>query len=273
MIESLIAAGGSLLGGLLGKEAPTARQNARGHVRGIMEASEKFKINPLTLLGSVGAVGGGASQNYMGAAISDAAMILADGMTAQKEAGKLNQLEQANAQLKTRLTQQTLRPKVGGIYAANQTTPTMQEALNVDVPSGPAALRGAGDAGGDPYGDPRLRPLPETSVLDPRRGVDHQDVMSGAGFFMVDSPHLPFSIPVATLDGSEPLSFGDYPTVGLGVGLGYALDKLPAKIGPARDDQPFIDAERKKRAKGWKPSDRYNNHQGRQRPYPSWLRP
>ncbi|NPD17563.1 hypothetical protein HOY34_20470 [Xinfangfangia sp. D13-10-4-6] len=54
----------------------------------------------------------------MGQAIADASMIMADGLQKRTDAQKLSQEQQENARLKKQLQQATLRPKVGGIYAA-----------------------------------------------------------------------------------------------------------------------------------------------------------
>lgn len=115
--STLLKVGGSLLGGLLGKKAPSAGQNAYSHVGGIMKAAQQYNFNPLALLGAVSPMGGGASQNYMGEAISDAASLLADDL-AKKGAvrGVLNKYEEQNAQLQTQVDKLSLRPTVPGIY-------------------------------------------------------------------------------------------------------------------------------------------------------------
>lgn len=159
---ALISAGSSLFGGLFGKKPPTSGQNSFSHVSGIMRASEKFGFNPLTLLGSVGAVGGGTPQNYMGAAIADAGLAYANGMT---EKGRLDQikrsndLEEANLELRRKVEQMTIRPKVGGIYAANQQTPTLAQSLGVQ----PSPARTVGDVG--VIKTTTLSPLPAAQTM------------------------------------------------------------------------------------------------------------
>lgn len=119
---ALIGAGASLLGGLFGKKkAPDARAESRGGIlgqaQGAREAAELYGFNPLTLLGVSSPLpsqqDGG---NYMGAAVADAGMILADALTRQKDVGRLERAERLNEYQRKRIADLTLRPAVPGVY-------------------------------------------------------------------------------------------------------------------------------------------------------------
>lgn len=135
--SALIGAGASLLGGLFKKKPKekSAEQNSReailGQAAGARQASEKYGFNPLTLLGASSAVGPSytTSENYMGNAIADAGMILADHISGKKEAGQITQLKEQNEKLRKQIQDQTLRPKVGGIYARREAVATTAQAL------------------------------------------------------------------------------------------------------------------------------------------------
>ena len=123
---SFLAAAATLLGGLLSKpKTVSSGESAYSHVEGIMQAAEDFKINPLTLLGSVGNSGyqqldGG---KYLGAAIADAGLQLADAVAKRSDPMVKANLERANLEnqlLKNQLSAATLRPKVPGIYGASR---------------------------------------------------------------------------------------------------------------------------------------------------------
>ena len=77
---ALIKAGGGLLGGLFGKDAPTPAQNMMSHMKGIRLGAAKYGFNPLAWAGT-SAVTGSAPPNYMGAAIADATAAVADAWT------------------------------------------------------------------------------------------------------------------------------------------------------------------------------------------------
>ncbi|WP_201151099.1 hypothetical protein [Rhodovulum sulfidophilum] len=182
----------------------------------IRRKAEAAGFNPLTALTSApgSAV---ASQNYMGSAIADAGLILADGMAKKAEkTGELQKAREQNAQLKERVQQLTIRPRVGGIYANNVNTPSIRAAVGVrdenavqDVAVGDdhgASADGAGPSVG-------FRPLEDRSPYDPRREVQNAPVTSTPGFMEVDNPHLPGPFRVPTLDGDEPLQWYDYPSL------------------------------------------------------------
>lgn len=113
---SVISAGSSLLGGVLGKsETESSRQAIMQHARGARDAAQ-FGFNPLTLLGitpSPASMG----INPMGAAIADAGAIIGDNMTDARHKAEMGALEDQNKELRKKLSDQTLRPKVPGVYA------------------------------------------------------------------------------------------------------------------------------------------------------------
>lgn len=198
-----VSAAGSLLGGIFGrsKKGPSAGDNAYSHVGGIMEAAEKFGFNPLTLLGSVGAVGGASPPtNTMGAAIADAAMYLGDGMS---KAGELkrqrDQLAAERDALQSKVVGLTIRPKVPGIYGTMAMRgPNAGRSGN----SRGAAATVGGDVGSSAAG---VRPLLAVDQMDARRSVDNKPIPTSSGFVKIDNPHFGFPVYVPSLDGDETL--------------------------------------------------------------------
>jgi hypothetical protein len=207
---ALIGAAGNLLGGLFGKKT-SAGKNFRSHINGLMAAAAQHKLNPLTLLG-VPPIGPSDGGNYMGQAIADASLLLADGISAN---GETEKLRQENMDLHAQVRDLTIRPKVGGVYAQREAVPTMRQALGVADGNGRAA-DGASDSGGVSgysaaalsYG---LDPLLESHPFDPRRPVDNDPVKSHSGFVTIDNPATG-RMWIPTLDGDEALSLGEYPT-------------------------------------------------------------
>lgn len=132
----LIEAGASLLGGALNNKAEKAgiaAQNAYNDPAQIRARAEAAGFNPLSFIGpGVGNQTAAVSGSYMGSAIADAGMAMADGIansTKRKQAEQLGALEIENAKLQNKLLQLTLRPKVGGVYAQRETTPTIAAAV------------------------------------------------------------------------------------------------------------------------------------------------
>lgn len=154
---SLISAGASLLGGIFGKSKPKYVTPDYAKIRRKAEAAG---FNPLTALTSApGQVV--QSQNYMGSAIADAGLLLADGMAKKAEQeGEITRLREQNQKLAEKVQNLTLRPRIGGIYAATESTPSLRQALGgkdvlVDRLHDPVALE-AGGSGGIAVPDPRL---------------------------------------------------------------------------------------------------------------------
>lgn len=152
--------GGAIISGLFGiggarraekrEAAAIAAQNAYNDPSAVRARAEKAGVNPLLFMGpGVGqqtAVGG---TDYMSGALANAGMMLGDAFASSGKAStasKLNQYQQQNDKLRDQVQRLTLRPKVGGIYAGNETAPTRGEALGSAgrnpslAPSGPDPL-------------------------------------------------------------------------------------------------------------------------------------
>lgn len=143
----LIGAAGSLLGGLLSK--PKNEYVVPDYEK-IRAKAEAAGFNPLFAManapGQVVQSGG-----YMGSAVSDAAMIMADAVSKQTDAGKLSQVQAQNRALSKKVQSLTLRPKIGGIYAQRGVTPNLKQALGVgdgSVTSDAPSSRGGGSSNG-----------------------------------------------------------------------------------------------------------------------------
>lgn len=219
-LAPLISTVGSLIGGKMQQDAAddaadkqrrwALQDQAEQFVR-LRSAAEKGGFNPLTVLGV--APGSGmprdtavASANYMGSAIADSALMLADSLVKTKaaaQAGALQKARAANVNLQRKLTAATLRPTVPGIYGRTGNA-TAQGAVPRVAPAQRSGA-GAGSGGG-------ASGLLTADPLDPRRGVDNKPVTSSPGFFVVDNPFTG-RLYVPTLDGDEALHWYDYPDV------------------------------------------------------------
>ena len=131
--SAIIGAGASLLGGIFGRnseKSAIARQNAYNDPAQIRARAEAAGFNPLLFVGpGVGqqtAVGG---SNYMGQAIADAGLMAADKLSEFSAQQRLAKAMDANRRLSQQLTQATIRPKVGGIYARSEMFPSRTVAL------------------------------------------------------------------------------------------------------------------------------------------------
>lgn len=165
--SALISAGGSLLGGIFGKKkdkyvVPDYQQ--------IRDKAEAAGFNPLTALGSApGSVVPG--QNYMGSAIADAALMLADGYAKHKERAQLERMTERAKKLEHQVQNLTLRPKVGGIYAQRISSPAIGgrngslEDSSADLSGGLAVSSGA-VSGRRPPTHPFREPIPMIPVRD-----------------------------------------------------------------------------------------------------------
>lgn len=209
---ALIGAGSSLLGGALSNQAERkgiAAQNAYNDPAQIRARAEAAGFNPLLFVGpGVGNQTTAASGGYMGAAIADAGMQIADQMAKNRELGRLEKLAAENKKLAEKVQNLTIRPKVGGVYAQREAYNENRSGNNSVVsPAGGAALS---------YGDD-VTPLSDTLPVDPRRKVDNKAIGTQAGLMVVDQPNLnallggPMYIP--SLDGDEALQWYDYPSV------------------------------------------------------------
>jgi hypothetical protein len=133
MWGAIIGAAGSLIGGAMQNKAAKSAANqertwavedqAEQFVR-LRAAAEKAGFNPLTALGAAPNPGmvnptSAARQDYMGSAIQNSALMLADSMSKTNAAAtgkKLQNANRANAALSSKLTAATLRPKMGGVF-------------------------------------------------------------------------------------------------------------------------------------------------------------
>lgn len=214
--QTVIGAGTSLLSAKMGQ--PKNKWQVPDYA-GIRSKAEAAGFNPLTALS---AAPGQAvqSQNYMGAAIADAGLMLADTLAKNKNAGQVSKLAQSNAALTKKVQALTLRPKVGGVYAQRQATPSMRAALGGSNGQGVArssggvsapSVAGGGGAGVGASANPA--PLLTSDTLDPRRGIDNTDIVSDAGYIIIDNPALGEPIRVPAVNG-EILDLGQSAVVG-----------------------------------------------------------
>lgn len=253
MDPGIISAGISVLGGMFGDDGYSPAQMSRGHIKGLMQAAEKFGISPLTLL-NAGIPGGAVGKtNNMGAAFADAAMYLGDALAKKTDAVKLQQVAAERDRLQEKVVGLTIRPKVPGVYGP----------MRMGGPNAPTAVQPAGMGGSDDVGAPAtlgandrlasvpgVRPLAEVDVADPRREVDNKPVPSSSGVIKVDTPHLPFSFYVPSIDGDE--TFGpDLLTVPMAAAYGFGAWR-GRQDAYKRGDAVWDEWKRKKEAK---PSD------------------
>lgn len=187
---ALIGAGANLLGGILSK--PRAKDNFWGTEAGIhaqikytREHAENFGFNPLAWIGQTQSLGAAPSNSYMGAAVADAGMVLADALAKQKDIGRLERAERLNEKLRQQVTDLTLRPAVPGVYGApsgiggGDAAPNRQRSA---VPGGDEiAVPSRGDFGNV---DPQSRNVAERvrsheQFTDVPVGPDFDEVVTG----------------------------------------------------------------------------------------------
>lgn len=211
MIPALIGAGASLLGGILGRKAEKkaiAAQNAYNDPAQIRARAEAAGFNPLLFIGpGVGQQTTTGGTNFMGSAIADAGMYVADSMARKAELGRLDKLAAENKKLAEKVQNLTIRPKVGGVYA-------QREAYNaINSASTPTnGVRVAGDGRVDSGGANGLSPISTVDPVDPRRDVEIKPVPSGPGVMAVENRWLP-KLWFPTIDGDEPLDLLDVPSI------------------------------------------------------------
>jgi len=140
IVGSLISAGGSLLGGLMGgspssgKAAKAVRRQTEagimGQAAGARAAAEEFGFNPLTLLGvSTPVAPANAGQSGVGASIADAAMILGQGLINNADKQRVAGLEATVAKQAKKLNDYQLRPKTPGPIQTRQASITAGKAI------------------------------------------------------------------------------------------------------------------------------------------------
>ncbi|MDR7126628.1 hypothetical protein [Pseudotabrizicola sp. 4114] len=136
------------------------------------------------------ASGGGA---YMGAAVADAGMILADGMARREDLARASALEQQNKELASKVTSLTLRPEVGGVYERRASIPSISQALGVRDAQDVRSARHNGPYSGPSHSgsidsvEPNVRAVTESytshgSSTPVPLGPDFDEIMSGALF-------------------------------------------------------------------------------------------
>lgn len=225
-LATVVGIAGNLLGGLFGnKSAKKAAAQERAwaledqaeqFVR-LRAAAEKAGFNPLTALGAApysGMVNAtpAASNAYMGTAIADSALMMADSLAKTRAAAMGRSVEDLNRQkniLTRKLRDATLRPKVGGVYDGARTFGTGAANAGTSGLSRPTGSNSVAAAG---RGDSRMagtlgrggQPLLEVDPIDPRRAVDNRPVNTTSGFLVVDNPWTGRAY-IPTLDGEEPL--------------------------------------------------------------------
>lgn len=211
----LAQAGLALFGGLVNKATAPKPQYVVPDYKAIRADAEKAGFNPLTALtqGPQGSVV--QSANYMGSAISDAALMLAENYAASSKAAKVSSLQSSNQKLRKAVENMTLRPKVGGIYSQQKSGGSNDTISNRVSPD----RTGNGSVYTSSVG---IRPLADSLPVDPRRNVKNADINTSSGFTVIDNPNVPFPIYSPTLDGDEPLQWYDWPTIGANA-LGSAL--------------------------------------------------
>lgn len=130
---SLLAAGASILGGLLGRQkSMSPGKQIQSHVTGAMLAADTYGLNPLTVLGIPPMAHQQGNNALLGQAIIDSGMMLMDKLSSKgREADAVNRLARANRRLQSTVEQLTLRPPVPGVYARRNALPSRAQALGV----------------------------------------------------------------------------------------------------------------------------------------------
>lgn len=264
LAPSLIGAGASLLGGALSARAEKkgiAAQNAYNHPTAIRQRAEEAGFNPLLFIGpGVGqqtAVGG---SNYMGSAIANAGMQIADQMSKNQELARLEKLSAENKKLAEKVQTLTIRPKVGGVYAQRQAIPSLSAAVGgtnagASQPYSNNGPRVAGDGRVDSGGANGLSPISTRDPVDPRREVEIKPVPSGPGVMAVENRWLP-KMWFPTIDGDEPLDLLDVPSVIFALPqLGYHGGQYMT-YGGGRESRPSLTRAEALRLKAQRAAER-----------------
>lgn len=165
MVHSLlIGLGGKLLEGFFANRA--AKQQRAQSVEDVKqqfvrlrEGAELAGFNPLAVLGTASGIPAQAGSGaYMGTALADSALMIADSLARSEKAGtlnKVNALEAENRDLLGRLTAMTLRPKVPGIYGGGGVQAVSGASDSVAASGGPRLAFGF--PGPLNWGDPAIR--------------------------------------------------------------------------------------------------------------------
>lgn len=128
MIE-LVAAGASLLSGIFGRNSEKKaikKQNEYNAPIQVRARAEAAGFNPLLFAGpGVGQQTTTGGSNYMGEAIANAGLVLADGVQKKKMMDiERSRLKMDQQKLDLLIQNATIRPKSGGVYAGNLSAPS-----------------------------------------------------------------------------------------------------------------------------------------------------
>lgn len=123
-----IGVAGSLVGGIMGRNEQRkaiAKQNDYNDPVNIRVRAEEAGFNPISFIGpGVGNQMTTGGTNYMGDAIANSTMMVADAIKGHaEEKARLDQLRLQNEKLQKDIQQMTLRPKTAGIYGTGGTIP------------------------------------------------------------------------------------------------------------------------------------------------------
>jgi hypothetical protein len=175
-----------------GVERADAQADIENQFVNLRTAAEKAGFNPLAVLGSSGvpspvsrtsgvplapaaqSIGYIPPTDYMGSAIAEAGLALSDSfMRAEfrQNAGKLEANRERLRRTKEAMQRDTIRPKVGGVYAERERTPSMAQAL--------------GRTDGDRFGSPSFETRGRASALN----ADHP-LVGSLGTVAVPDPTL-----------------------------------------------------------------------------------
>ena len=227
---ALVSGASSLLGGLLGR---SSNKYVVPNYQQIRDKAEAAGFNPLTAL----AMAPGQvvqSQNFMGSAIADAGLSLADGMVAKhREDGALAKLAEENDKLREKVQNMTLRPKVGGVYAQREGIPSISQAVGGANGQTAGSVSGTVNASGRGSGGVGSAAGSHTALgdlIDPSRAVDPVKITSDPGVGIISNRWLG-EFPVPLVNGEIP-DILQYPTIA-GSFLGYHGSRAALAIGGA----------------------------------------
>jgi hypothetical protein len=199
----------------------------------------------------------------MGSAIADSALLVADAIAAKKAdqtAKKAQDLAAANAKLNSQVRDLTLRPKIGGVYAQRQSSPTLRQALGAedegsDIPRG-----------GLPLGSDDTR-VPDDFVGDVPRVTIGGKTYEGSGAYSSGQT-------IEDALGDSVVSEFVMPAVAVDMFLhtwGKDIGVIKAPYGQ-KPGKPIPEVEVRKPFPRKGSEDAFNFHMGRHRPQPAWMR-
>lgn len=126
-----VSGAASLVGGALSRrdaKKATREQNAYNDPAQIRARAEAAGFNPLLWAGQGNIQGQPRASGFMGNAIANAGLAVAEGMTEQKRLDlEKTKLKMDRERLDKLIETQTIRPKVGGVYAQNVQTRSIKK--------------------------------------------------------------------------------------------------------------------------------------------------